>query len=342
MILVNRIREAARRKAGRLAVVFALALLADPAAAQTIAGRVTRAGVPAPGLAVELHRVTRNTRGPITRVTTGPGGAFSIPLPPVQDTAGFTVFFATATTDGVRYFGPVVHGGAGDTSYAIEVFDTTTSRAAVDSVKVTRRDVVMIPGSDGGWEVAELVRVDNRARRTLVPDATRPLFGIAIPKGSTAFEAGDGGNDSGAPQEGQKQLPGDVVRVGDRVWISAPLVPGERDVIFRYRLPASPRQASLPVEHATDSVNVYVKQPAPEIEVAGLTKPKPFAAEGEQFLLFSGAAVKAGSAVGLDWRGPTPSPVDPRWAALGATAAVLAAGAWLAVRRGRDTGARGA
>ncbi|HEY0093839.1 MAG TPA: hypothetical protein VGB96_05920, partial [Archangium sp.] len=166
MNLSDRIRGAARLTGARLAVVFALALLATPAAAQTLAGRVTRAGSLAEGLTVELHRVTRNTRGPVTRVTTGQGGAFSIPLPPVQDTAGFTVFFATATADGVRYFGPVVHGGKGDTNYKIEVFDTTTSRSVVDSVRVTRRDVVMIPGSEGGWEVAELVRVDNRARRT--------------------------------------------------------------------------------------------------------------------------------------------------------------------------------
>ena len=340
MNLVDRIRGAARHPAARLAVVLILAVLAAPAAAQTLAGRVTRAGAPAAGLTVELHRVTRNTRGPVARATTSPAGTFSIPLPPVQDTAGFTVFFATATSDGVRYFGPVVHGGAGDTNYKLEVFDTTASRAVVDSVRVTRRDVVMIPGSEGGWEVAELVRVDNRARRTLVPDATRPLFGIAIPKGSTAFEAGDGGSDQGAPQEGAAQSPGDIVRVGDRVWVSAPLVPGERDFIFRYRLPASPRQASLPVEHATDSVNVYVKQPAPEIEVAGLASPKPFAAEGENFLLFSGAGVRAGSAVGLDWRGPAPAPVDPRWAALAITSVVLAAGVWLALRRGHEPGAR--
>jgi hypothetical protein len=339
--VTDRIRGAARRKAGRLALVFALAAWASPAAAQTLAGVVTRSGAPAPGLEVELHRVTRNTRGPVAKVSTGPGGAFSIPLPPVQDTAGFTVFFATAVADGVRYFGPVVHGGAGDTNYRIEVFDTTTSRATVDSVRVTRRDVVMIPGSEGGWEVAELVRVDNRARRTLVPDATRPLFGIAIPKGSTAFEAGDGGDGSGSPQAGVRQAPGEIVRVGDRVWVAAPLVPGERDFIFRYRLPARPQQATLPVEHATDSVNVYVKQPSPDMEVVGLGDSRPFAVEGEQFLLFSGAGMRAGSRVGLDWRGPMPSPVDPRWAALGLTAVVLAAGTWLAVRRGREAGARG-
>ncbi len=340
--MTDRIREAARRKAGRLALVFALAALSSPAAAQTLAGRVTRAGTPAPGLEVELHRVTRNTRGPVAKVASGPGGTFSIPLPAVQDTAGFTVFFATAIADGVRYFGPVVHGGAGDTNYRIEVFDTTTSRATADSVRVTRRDVVMIPGSEGGWEVAELVRVDNRARRTLVPDATRPLFGIAIPKGSTAFEAGDGGGEGAeVPQAGARQNPGEIVRVGDRVWVAAPLVPGARDFIFRYRLPATPRQATLPVEHATDSVNLYVRQPAPAIEVAGLGSSRPFAVEGEQFLLFTGAGMRAGSKVGLDWRGPTPSPVDPRWAALGLTALVLAAGAWLAVRRGREAGARG-
>ncbi|HEX8673593.1 MAG TPA: hypothetical protein VF710_16985, partial [Longimicrobium sp.] len=125
MILSDRIRGAARRKAGRLAVVLALFACALPADAQVIAGRVTRAGTPEPGLVVELHRVTRNTRGPVGKVTSGPGGAFTIPLPPVQDSAGFTVFFATAIANGVRYFGPVVHGGAGDRNYESQVYDTT-------------------------------------------------------------------------------------------------------------------------------------------------------------------------------------------------------------------------
>lgn len=336
MILFDHIRGAACRKAGRLAFVLALLSFAAPAEAQVIAGRVTRAGAPEAGAVVELHRVTRNTRGPVAKVTSGPGGAFSLPLPPVQDTAGFTVFFATAIADGVRYFGPVVHGAAGDRNYEIQVYDTTTSRAAADSVHVTRRDVVLVAGSEGGWEVAELVRVENRASRTLVPDATRPLFGIAIPKGSTAFEAGDGAPGEASPGAGDKQLPGDVVRVGDRVWINAPLVPGERDVIYRYRLAPNPREASIPVERATDSLNLYVRQPSPDIEVAGLAAPKKFTADGEEFLQFSGAALRPGSAVGLDWRGPAPAPVDPRWAALAATAAVLALGAWLAVRRGRE------
>ncbi len=337
MTLSDRIRGAARRKAGRLAAVFALALLAAPAPAQTsLAGSVLRAGAPAPGVPVELHRVTRNTRGPVARATTGPGGAFSIPLPPAQDTAGFTVFFATATVDGVRYFGPVLHGGESPGSYRIEVFDTTTSRATADSLRVARRDVVLVPASEGGWEVAEVVRVRNPARRTLVPDAARPLFGIAIPKGSTAFEAGAGDESSPAAPGGPRTNPADVVRVGDRVWVSAPLVPGERDFIYRYRLPASPQRATLPVEHATDSLNVYVREPGPEMDVQGLARPTPFEAEGERFLRFTGTDVRKGARVGLDWRGPAPAPVDPRWAAVAVTALVLLAGTWLAVRRGRE------
>ena len=126
-----------------------------------------------------------------------------------------------------------------------------------------------------------------------------------------------------------------AVRVGDRVWVSAPLVPGERDFIFRYRLPASQRRATLAVEHATDSVKLYVRQPAPEIEVDGMAKPTPFEAEGERFLLFTAAGLRPGATLGLDWSGPTPAPVDPRWAAVAVTALVLAGGVWLALRRSR-------
>lgn len=315
--------------AGRLALAFALAAsLASGAAAQTLAGRVLLDGRGVQGAAVQLHRVTRDTRGPVASATSGADGSFRFTLPPVDTTAGFTVFFATAMVHGVRYFGPALHPGETPGQYAITAYDTTSSAALNDSVRVSRRDVFLIPEMDGGMEVAEIVRVRNGARRTLLAES-KPVVSFPLPPGAGTFEAGEGDKaDSARGPEG-------VARVGDRVWVTQALVPGDRDFFFRYRLPAQVKRMPLAAGRPTDTLFVYVRQPGPDVKAVGLPKGEPYQAEGENFLRYTASGISPSAAMSMDWRGPAPPPVDPRWAALGAAGLVLAAGAMLAARRGR-------
>jgi hypothetical protein len=328
----RRIRDAARPAAARLAFVFlGLALtLAPPAAAQRpLVGRVLRDGVGVPGVGVQLHRVTRVSRGQVDSTVSGPGGRFTLPVPPVDTAAGFTVFFATALADGVRYFGPAIHPDEPAEGYAITVFDTTSSEKLADSVRVSRRDLFLIPDMDGTMQVAEIVRVRNAGRRTLVAD-TRPRIAVALPPGAEGFEAGeaDRADSTRAPNAG-------LARVGDRAWVTDPLLPGDRDFFFRYRLSPKTKRFPLSFGRATDTLFVYVRQPAPDVRARGLGQGVPYTAEGENFIRYAATGLRAGATAGLDWTGPAPPPVDPRWAALGVAGVILAAGAVVAARRGR-------
>jgi hypothetical protein len=331
----RRAREAARPMAARLAFVF-LGLsfaLAGPAAAQRpLVGRVLRDGVGAGGVAVQLHRVTRVSRGQVDSTVSGPDGRFRIPLPPVDTAAGFTVFFATAVADGVRYFGPAIHPDEPAQGYSITVYDTTASERLADSVRVSRRDLFLIPDMDGTMQVAEIVRVRNAGRRTLVADA-RPRVSVALPPGAEGFEAGeaDRADSTRAPDPG-------LTRVGDQAWVTDPLLPGDRDFFFRYHLSPKTRRFPLTFGRATDTLYVYVRQPAPDVRAKGIGEGVPYTAEGENFIRYAATGLHAGARAGLDWTGPAPPPVDPRWAALGVAGAILAAGAAVAVRRGRAAG----
>lgn len=333
MIRSRTAREAARPLAARLALVFlALALSLPAAAQQPLAGRVVRAGRGVPGIAVQLHRVTRDARGQIDSTMSGPDGAFTLPLPKVDPAAGFTVFFTTALAGRVRYFGPAVHPDQPTGDYAITVYDTTSSPALADSVRVSRRDLFLIPGMDGTMQVAEIVRVRNGGGRTLVADS-RPTVSVQLPAGAEGFEAGEGdrADSARAPNPG-------LARVGDKAWLTDPLIPGDRDFFFRYRL--SPKVKRLPVAlgRATDTLYVYVRQPAPDVRARGLGDGVPYSAEGESFIRYQATGLGAAAAPVLDWRGPTPPPVDPRWAALAVAGTILAAGAVVAARRGRAAG----
>ncbi|HEX6371420.1 MAG TPA: hypothetical protein VF006_21055 [Longimicrobium sp.] len=328
--------RAARRTARRpfslmhlLAAALAAALSFSSAAhAQgTLSGRVVKGGAGVAGAPVELHRVARDTSGLIASTRTGADGRFTLPLPPA-DTGGFNVVFATAMVEGVRYFGPALHPGDPGTGYEVVAYDTTSAQGAVDSIRVSRRDVILVAGQRGGWEIAEVVRVENPLARTVVGEGGKPVFGLPIPPGATDFQT-----DDPAMSESAEERPRDLLLMGGRVVATVPLTPGGRDFFFRYRLPPGTGTLALPLSGRTDTLALYVRQPAPGVTVQGLPKGEPFEAEGEQFLRYTGTALAPDAKVSVRWRGHGGAPVDPRLAAGLATAIVLAVGAWFALRR---------
>ncbi|HEX6911063.1 MAG TPA: hypothetical protein VF142_11745 [Longimicrobium sp.] len=313
-----------------LAVLAGMHLFPSAAHAQgTLAGRVVRAGAGVPNVPVELHRVASDTSGMLATGTAGPDGRFTFALPPTDTAAGFTVFFATAMVDGVRYFGPALHPGERGTSYEVAVYDTTSARPALDALRVGRRDVIVIAGQRGGWEVAEVVRVENPTGRTVVGPGGQPVFGMAVPEGAIDFQT----EEPGVSESAGAEKPRDLVLMGSRVLATVPLTPGGRDFFFRYRLPARTGTLALPLSQRTDTLAVYVRQPAPGVEVEGLPAGEPFQAEGEQFLRYTGTALAPGRTISVTSQSHGGAPVDPRLAAGIVTVLVLAGGAWFALRR---------
>lgn len=326
--------RAARRWAGAALAVLGALFAAAPLAAQAeLEGRVVRgdaASAGVPGVPVELHRVGRDSSGQVAATVSGEGGRFRFSLPPVPE-GGFTVFFATATVDGVRYFGPALHPDAEEGPYQVQVYDTTSAPEAVAAVRVARRDVILVPGMRGGWEVAEVVRVENPTGRTVVGPGGQPVFGIGVPENAAGFQTEEPML-QGVPGA---EAPQDLVLMGDRVLAAVPLTPGGRDFFFRYRLPARTGALALPVGAAVDTLTVYVREPVPGVRVEGLGRGEPFEAEGDRFVRFTGTALAAEDRVTVRWSGPGGSPVDPRLAAGVLAALVLAGGALYAGLRRR-------
>jgi hypothetical protein len=323
------------RGAGAALAVLALLLVATarPAAAQQLlSGRVVRAADSAGvgGARVVLHRVTRTASGPVDSTVAAPDGSFRMSVPPAQPDPsgqGFTVFFATAEVEGVRYFGRPLHAGDARTDYRIVAYDTTSSAAYADSVRVSRRDVAMIPEEQGGWEVGEIVRLSNLSHRTIVP-AAGPILSLGLPEGATTFEVGEG--------EFGKQ---EVLNVRGRMYVTAPLPPGSRELFVRYRIFKGHSRADFSTTLATDTLNVFLREPVKDAKVTGLSGPRPFMADSNRYAQFIGFHLPKGAPVVLTWKNPLASPIDPKLAALVLTGAILLAGVLLALRRGRRAGA---
>ena len=295
-----------------------LPLQAQQVGSDLLRGTVSRSGEAVSGIPVFLHRVTSDSAGVIATERSDASGAFSFPLIPT-DTGGFTVYFATAEYHGVRYFGPPVHPGDTLSTYALAVFDTASAGALEDSVGIAQRDLLLVPSADGGWEVDEVLRIENRSGRTLVAPSGSPTWELRLPGGISSFEVGEG-----------EAASGDVQRMGDRLLITAPLRPGARELLLRYRLPPRSAALSLTLAQPVGRFNVYLRQPSPEVQVTGLSQSDLVEEGGDRFLLYSASALVPGNEVRVRWSGG--SPVSPVAASVGVVLLLLSVGAWRAMR----------
>lgn len=315
---------------GALALAAAATLCASHAAAQvaaerSLAGTVVENGQPVSDVPVTLHRVTPDESGPVGRSSTDARGAFSFALPPA-DTAGFEVFFVTAEHLSVRYFGQPVHGAAAPADYTVAVYDTASSLPG--AVRVARRDIVLIPETQGGWEANEIIRLHNGSERTLVSADGMPVWETGLPEGVTDFQAGEG-----------EMTAAEVVRMGDRAMLVASLVPGERELFLRYRIPPKLEVATIPIGSPTDTFHLFVGQPSPAVEVANLETTNVVEVQGQSFVQYGTTDLADGEEVSFRWDPPAGPPLSPVVAGSLAAILILVAGSWFAVRsRGRPGG----
>lgn len=289
--------------------------IAQADGSQSLPGRVVLDGAGVADVEVSLHRVTPDSSGIQATSRTAGDGSFEFPLS-TPDTAGFTVYFVTADHLTVRYFGAPVHPGDSPAEYLVAVRDTTS--AGGDAVRIARRDVVLVPHADGGWEANEVVRVRNVGSRTVVSRGGMPTWAMDIPAGVEEFEAGAG------------DLPTEQIqRMGDRVLLVAPIVPGDREIFLRYRIPGN-TAAELASGGAMDSLNLFVQQPAPRLTVTGLRPVEVVTVEGRRYLQLSGADLAPDARLRMEWESSAP-PVDPVWAGVGAAVFLVLVGAGAAV-----------
>jgi hypothetical protein len=181
-----------------------------------------------------------------------------------------------------------------------------------------------LPEADGGWEINEVLRVENTGRRTLVSSGGMPTAEFRLPAGASAFQVGDGG------------IPADQIRrMGARVLISAPLTPGSHDAVVRYRIPANRSALVLEVQQPTEELGLLVREPAPRLKVTGLTRVADEQLAGERFARYSASQLQPGARLRVEWHRSV-APLPPVTAALLVAGLVLTGGAGLAVRSGRS------
>lgn len=269
------------------------------------------------GVRVILHRVGRETQGPVDSTLSASAGRFRFRFRP--DTT--SLYLLSARFAGIEYFSPPVHTNPArpDTAIAVVVSDTSST---VPIVVESRHLVVSAPTEDGTRNVLDLVTLRNDGSATrIAPDSNSPTWAMGLPATTIGFAVGQGGFSPEA-----------VTRRGDSLIVFAPIAPGEKQLVAQYSLAAGQAALRVPAGQAIDVVNVLLEET--EARVAGGT------------LAFADSQV-VGGRVYQRWTGsvpanavlqislPRPAAVD-RWllaGLVGVVALTLAVATWFFLLR---------
>jgi len=259
-----------------------------PAQTVGVNGRVLRGGrdtIPLSNAWVVLHRVTREGGGPLDSARTDARGRYRIQLRDA-DTSG--VYVVSAWYDSLAYFSlplnivgrPAVH------VEDIVVYPTTTNGPPI---RLARRLVTIArPGQEGTREVLEILELENRGQTTrITKDTLVPTWAGRVPSVGGQFQGGQG-----------DISPEAMVFRNDSVHVLGPIPPGPvKQLSYGYSLPATARKLVLPIDQATQELNLLVEDTAavvtaPAIESLGVQE-----IEQRRFAAYRAGALAAGAKV---------------------------------------------
>lgn len=267
---------------------------------------------------VVLHRVSPFFSGEVDSVSVSRDG-FELVIPNAFGSLGGDVYFASLRYQGVLYFGGMVSEAA-DTvgTYIIRAYPAVGAGPQTRLPVSVRNTFLERSGSAPGWAVTDLFEIRNSTATTVIASEQGATWSHALPPGAVDFQVGqsDVQPDAASFRRGVVQ-------------VSAPVPPGERVYLFRYRIPSD--AFTLPVEGSTGSMELLFREPAGELTVDGLAALGPIDMEGNPFRRFAGRDLAATVVNVAPGQSLSPSGSIPLVAALLALALTVA-GSLLAIR----------
>jgi len=205
--------------------------------------------VVAPGVRVLLHRVGRDSQGPLDSTIADPHGHFRFRFH--ADTTA--LYLLSARYGGIEYFSSPVHTNPErpDTTMRVLVYDTSSTAPVIVAA---RHVVVPRPSEDGSRAVLDLLVLKNAGSVARVSgDSSRPSWAGALPAGSAGLQVGE-----------SDFSPEAVTRHGDSVFVLAPIAPGEKQLTIEYVIPGNRGRVDFPA--GTDGpLNVLVEESSAKV-----------------------------------------------------------------------------
>jgi len=238
---------------------------------------------------VTLHRVGKDSAGPIDSVRTDASGQYRMTWRNFG--ADDAVYFASVTAGGIAYFTAPLRAidSRGDAS-EITVFDTT-SRVFPLAVK-GRHLIIGALDSSNSRTVIEVFELSNDSVRTLVATdgaAAAPTWSLTIPLAAQDVRVTEGeiAADAFAYAEG-------------RVSIFAPIAPGLKQFAFSYKLPAASFPITYRAERGAVVFEVLLEEPQGTVFGPGFTAVGPVSLENRTFRRFLAQDMKPDGEVTIE------------------------------------------
>jgi hypothetical protein len=263
--------------------------------------------------------VSPSESGELDSIPSGSDGTFLLSLPHVPDSEDRSeVFFASVRHQGILYFGPPVTDPIQlDSAYVIEAYDTVSAPVEGAELTVLVRNL-FIERDEEGLRATDLFQIGNAGNRTFVPRADGVTWAYPLPSGSSGF------------LQGQGDLPPEQITFENgQVLVTAPLPPGERLLVLRYRL--EELTTTIPMPGETQRAELLIREPAAPLNVTVLEASAPVELEpGSSYRRFLGEDLSSVTAAVMLVEPPGGLPVE--WMAV-LMAFVLAGVAVWAVKR---------
>ncbi len=244
---------------------------------------------PAASAWVTLHRVGKDSAGPIDSTRTDAQGRYRFRWRPFG--ADDAVYFASVTWGGIAYFTAPLRAvvSTGDDA-EITVFDTT-SRVFPLAVK-GRHLIIGTLDSTDKRTVIEVFELSNDSLRTLITNegvTPTPTWGLTIPQAAQDVRVTEG-----------EIAPDAFAYAAGRVSVFAPIAPGIKQIAFSYQLPASSFPINVTAEHGAVVFEILLEEPRGTVRGDGFAGVDPVTLENRTFRRFLAQDVKPGGDVTIE------------------------------------------
>ncbi|MBI4519730.1 MAG: hypothetical protein HY701_02740 [Gemmatimonadetes bacterium] len=281
-----------------------------------VTGVVLRGTEPLPGTRVVLHRAGGDAAGPIDSLQADQNGRFSFRATSPVDPFNEIVYFTSVRYQGIMYFGEALAGAtASDSVHIIQVYDTVTAPPTGAAVDLGVRHLIL-EQSEGGWLATDLIQLSHTGDRTYVAPPNGSTWTYQLP-----LEASD-------LQVGESDLPPDAATLSEGILrVSAPISPGERMYLVRYRLPAL--AVDVPIPGETARFELLLREPTPPVSIAGLEPQQPVELQGNTYRRWVGLDLQNATVRVRETEVPAPLPMAWMAAALSLILAAATLFAWM-------------